>query len=128
LREGGPILEQALPHVSRDNVVVAMVQRALVDQKKIRAGAQKAERALAPDVVRILFSFDENWVGEVSLYFRIVISDDAAKPARLRESTQRIIARVSREIKADDLGLETYFNFRSRSEQEELKDPLWERE
>ena len=128
MREGGPILEQALPYVSRDNVVVAMVQRALVDQKKIRAGAQKAERALAPDVIRILFSFDENWVGEVSLYFRIVISDDAAKPARLRESTQRIIARVSREIKADDLGLETYFNFRSRSEQEELKDPLWERE
>jgi hypothetical protein len=79
LREDGPILEQALPHVSRDNVVVAMVQRALVDQKKIRAGAQKAERALAPDVIRILFSFDENWVG-------------------------------------------------GRSEQEELKDPLWERE
>ena len=109
-------------------MLVAIVQRGLVDQSKIRAGAQKAERALAPDVIRIMFSFAEDWTGEVSLFFRIVISDDAAKPTRLRESTQRIIAKVSREIRAEELGLETYFNFRSRSEQTALKDPLWERQ
>jgi hypothetical protein len=81
-----------------------------------------------PDVVRIMFGLAENSSGEMSLFFRIVISDDAAKPNRLRESTQRIIGRVSEEIRADELGLETYFNFRSRSEQAALKDPFWERQ
>jgi hypothetical protein len=75
-----------------------------------------------------MFGLAENSSGEMSLFFRIVISDDAAKPNRLRESTQRIIGRVSEEIRADELGLETYFNFRSRSEQAALKDPFWERQ
>ena len=116
----------ALFLIQRDNVLVAIVQRGLVDQSKIRAGAKRAERALAPDVVRIMFGLAEDSTGQISLFFRIVISDDAAKPNRLRESTQRIIAKVSKEIKADELGLESYFNFRSRSEQAALKDPFWE--
>jgi hypothetical protein len=109
-------------------VVVAIVHRGLVDQSKLREAVRKAERDLVPDVVRIMFGLAENSSGEMSLFFRIVISDDAAKPNRLRESTQRIIGRVSEEIRADELGLETYFNFRSRSEQAALKDPFWERQ
>lgn len=108
-------------------MLVAIVQRGPIDQSKLRAGVRRAERALAPDVVRIMFGLAEDSTGEISLFFRIVISDDAAKPNRLRDSTQRIIAKVSKEIKADELGLESYFNFRSRSEQAALKDPFWER-
>jgi hypothetical protein len=107
---------------------VPIVPRGLVDQGKIRAGAQKAERALAPDVVRIVYSFDEDVQGNNSLFFRIVISDAVSTPAKLRETTQRIIARVLQEIKAEELGLQTYFNFRSKSEQAVLKDPSWERQ
>ncbi len=109
-------------------MVVAIVQRGPIDQSKLREAVRKAERGLAPDVVRIMFGLAENSTGEISLFFRIVISDDDAKPNRLRESTQRIIGRVSEEIRADELGLETYFNFRSRSEQAALKDPFWERQ
>lgn len=104
-----------------------MVPRGLVDQSKIRTGVQKTERTLAPDVVRILYSFAENMDGEISLFFRVVISDRAAAPSRLRETTQRIIKRVLHEIRAEELGLQTYFNFRSRSEQALLKEPFWER-
>jgi hypothetical protein len=100
----------------------------LVDQGKIRAGVQKAERALAPDVVRIMYAFAEDVQGNISLFFRIVISDSASKPAKLRATTQGIIAKVLREIKAEELGLQTYFNFRSKSEQAMLKDPFWERQ
>ncbi len=101
--------------------------RGLVDQSKIRAGVQRAERALAPDVIRIMHSFAEDVQGNISLFFRIVISDAAAAPNRLRETTQRIISKVSHDIKAEELGLQTYFNFRSRSEQAALKEPFWER-
>jgi hypothetical protein len=99
----------------------------LVDQGKIRTGVQRAERALEPDVVRIMYSFAENVDGEISLFFRVVISDQAAAPNRLRETTQRIINKVLHHIRADELGLQTYFNFRSRSEQALLKEPAWER-
>lgn len=62
-----------------------------------------------------------------SLFFRILLSDAASNPATLRETTERIIARVLREIRASELGLQTYFNFRSKSEQAMLRDPFWER-
>ena len=100
--------------------------RGLVDQSKIRAGVRRSEHALVPDVIRIMYSFAEDVQGNVSLFFRIVLSDRSAAPERLRQTTQRIVAKILHEIKAEDLGLQTYFNFRSRSEQAALKDPLWE--
>jgi hypothetical protein len=106
---------------------VAIVSRGLVDQGKIKAGVLRAERALAPDVVRIMYSYSLDVSGDQSLFFRIVISDQAAAPASLRETTPRIIAKVMAEIKSQELGLETYFNFRSRSEQAMLRDGRWER-
>lgn len=114
-------------HPARDNGPVPIVPRGLVDQSKIRAGVQKAERALAPDVVRIMYSFAEDVQGNYSLFFRIVISDAISTPIKLRDATQRIIARVLKEIKAEELGLQTYFNFRSKSEQAILRDSFWER-
>jgi hypothetical protein len=107
---------------------VSIVPRGLVDQSKIKTGVQRAERALAPDVSRIMYSFAEDVQGNISLFFRIVISDAAAAPHRLRETTQRIIVRVLRETKSEELGLQTYFNFRSKSEQAMLRDPFWERQ
>ena len=104
-----------------------IVPRGLVDERKIRAGVQKAERSLAPDVIRVMYSFAEDVQGNISLFFRIILSDRAASPNRLRETTQRIIAKVLREIKAQELGLQTYFNVRSKSEQEMLREPFWER-
>lgn len=99
----------------------------LVDQAKIKAGLERARRALAPDVIRIMYSFTVDWTGEQSLFFRILISDKASAPNRLRETTQRITAKVLNEIKAEELGLQTYFNFRSKSEQDALREPFWEK-
>lgn len=103
-----------------------IVPRGLVDQKGIKAAVQRAQRALSPDVIRIMYSFTMDWTGEQSLFFRILISDSASAPNRLRQTTQRIIAKVLHEIKAEELGLQTYFNFRSKSEQATLREPFWE--
>ena len=104
-----------------------IVPRGLVDQSKVRAGVKKAERALAPDVIRIMYSFAEDNQGDFSLFFRILLSDAASNPTTLRDKTQRIRAKVLAEIKASELDLQTYFNFRSKSEQAMLRDPFWER-
>ena len=74
-----------------------------------------------------MYTFAEDVQGNISLFFRIVISDQSAAPAKLRDTTRHIVATVSNETKADDLGLQTYFNFRSRSEQASLRETFWER-
>lgn len=106
---------------------VPIVPTGLVDQSKIKVGVQRAERTLAPDVIRIMYSFAEDWQGNISLFFRIVISDKASSPDRLRNTTQRIITKILHEIKAQEVGLQAYFNFRSKSEQSMLREPSWER-
>jgi hypothetical protein len=105
---------------------VPIVARGLIDQTKIRAAVQQVERALAPDVIRIMYSNMLDWAGSDSLFFRIILSDAASSPKNLRETTQHIIATILRGIKAEELGLQTYFNFRSKSEQDMLREPFWE--
>lgn len=73
-----------------------------------------------------MYSFAEDSTGELSLFFRIILSGSASAPNRLGEITQRIREEIRKETKAEDLGLQTYFNFRSQSEQAKLKEPAWE--
>lgn len=108
-------------------IVVPTVPRGLVDQSEIKAGIRRAERALKPDVIRIMYSYTLDWTGEQSLFFRIVLSDAAASTKLLGETTSGIKTRILSETRAEELGLQTYFNFRSASEQAELKEAAWER-
>ena len=80
----------------------------------------------APDVKRVMYSIDPDWTGEESLFFRIMLSDPASEPARLYKTTRRIERTIQKAIKADELGLQTYFSFRSESEQAEMRDPGWD--
>jgi hypothetical protein len=105
---------------------VPIVPRGLVDQGKIKSSVERAERALQPNVIRIMYGLMLDWTDEQSLFFRIIISDAAAAPSKLRETTQRIRRKILAEIRADELGLQTYFNFRSQTEQAKLRDPAWE--
>lgn len=111
---------------TRDNYDVPSTQRGLVDQSKLTAAVRRAERALAPDVIRVMPTFSLDWSGEESLFFRILLSNAASAPNKLRQTTQKIESKILAGIKADELGLQTYFNYRSEAEQAKLRDPLWE--
>jgi len=103
-----------------------IIPRGLVDQVKIKSGIQRAKRAMSPDVIRIMYSLAEDWTGQHSLFFRVILSDNASSPHRLPETTQRVSSRILSEIHAHELGLQTYFNLRSESEQAKLREPAWE--
>ncbi len=107
----------------RDNEIV--VPSGLVNQRKIMAGVQKAAKALAPDVVRINYDLGSDWIGNPSVFFRIVLTDQASRPENLREVAQRVTLKITNEAKMDQSGLHTYFNFRSVSEQAKLREPAW---
>jgi len=104
---------------------VPNVSGAWVNQGQITAALRRAERILAPDVVRIRYNFANDWTGDPSIFFKIVLSDDASQKAKRSETAQRVALTILNEVKAEDLGLHSYFNFRSLSEQEKLNEPAW---
>ena len=94
-------------------------------EAQIEPGVRRAVRALAPDVVRIRYSLDEDWTGDPSVFFRMVLSGDAPRKKRLGDIAQGVKAVIREEVRPDDLGLYAYFNFPTLAEQSDLKDPKW---
>ena len=102
------------------------IYRVAINPAQIAKALRRAERALAPDVVRIRYTLRDDSTGDPSIFFRVVLSDKAAsKESKLGEITERIEFTINNKVKPDELGLYSYFNFRSLSEHNELNDPTW---
>src|SRR5579863_3803898 len=110
---------------TRDNGVVAYVPTGFIDQRKLDAAVRRVQRSLARSVVRIRYDLDEDWAGRPSIFFRVLLTDQASKPENLREVGQRVRQRIIDEANTDRWGVLAYFNLRSESEQSQLKDPAW---
>ena len=110
---------------TRDNNNVPTAPKGLVNQKEIAQAVQRAANALAPTVVRIRYDFGSDWTGDPSIFFRIILADEAARKAKLSETAQTITLALLREVNAEEQGLHAYFNFRSLSEISKLNEPAW---
>lgn len=77
------------------------------------------------DVKRIRFDRREDWSGDDAVYFRILISDDAAR-TRLRETMAKTVNMLESGLNLETLGFHFYYNVRSESEQAALRDQSWE--
>ncbi len=88
-------------------------------------GVKRAVEALAPDVVRIRFKFDEDSTGEPSIYFKVVMSADAWKEGQLADMSHRVTLKVREEVDALEMGLNTYFRFRTMREPKSVEGPDW---
>ena len=97
---------------------------AVTKQPEIQAAIHEVEQALAPDVVRIRYEAGEDWSGQRAIFFRVVLTDDAAK-RRLRDIAAKGVWGLARRIDFPAMGVFPYHNFRSVSEQESLQEPAW---
>jgi hypothetical protein len=104
---------------------VPRVPRSWANQGQITAALRRAERALAPEVVRIRYDFGSDWTGDPSIFFRIVLSDEASRKSKLSETAQHVALTILNQVKAEELGLHSYFNYRSLAEQATLNEPAW---
>jgi hypothetical protein len=90
----------------------------------------KKINALAPypaGVVNLHFTVDEDWSGDPAISFYVTLSDDAARREVLHENARRIEGSIKQHL--DPIGqwdFIPYFYFRSQSEQEKLKENLYE--
>jgi hypothetical protein len=97
---------------------------AVTKQDEIQAAIDRVEKSLAPDVVHIRYEIGEDWSGQWSIFFRIVLKDEAAK-FRLRDVADRVVWGLAAQLDFPGMGVFPYHNFRSASEQATLQEPAW---
>jgi hypothetical protein len=100
--------------------------------QQLKDFAQKVEevaKKFPDEVVRIRHSFGRDWVGEPAINFRIVLTDEAVQRYPLSELTGRIRDALIEDLALYDSEYSAYFPypyFRTKSEEDQLKDPEWE--
>lgn len=82
----------------------------------LAATVEAIAKSLAPNVVRIRYTIREDWSGEPSIFFRVVLLDEAAQYNRLRESARSVENALKSVLDFDAMDLYAYFNFRSEGE------------
>ena len=97
---------------------------AFTKDSEIQAAISEVERSLADDVIRIRYEIGEDWSGQWSIFFRIVLTDDAAK-RRLLEVRKRVVRGLDQQLDFISMGVYAYHNFRSVSEQAAMREPAW---
>ncbi len=100
--------------------------------QQLKDFAQKVDevaKKFPGEVVRIRHSFSRDWDGDPAIYFRIVVTDEARHNIPLAQLTGRIRNALTKDLALYESEYSVYipyFNYRTRSEQDEVKSPEWE--
>jgi hypothetical protein len=97
---------------------------AVTKQREIETAILHVQQSIGQDVVRIRYEIGQDWSGQWAIFFRIVLTDDAAR-RRLRENATKIVWGLAQELDFPGMGVFPYHNFRSVSEQARLQEPAW---
>jgi hypothetical protein len=98
---------------------------AMTKQPQINAAIAEVVRELAPSVAHIRYDLGEDWSGDPAIFFRVLLSDDAVTPQNLHDVASQVRERLDEKVDFRGIGLFSYFNFRSQSEQAKLLEPSW---
>jgi len=101
-----------------------LMPAAITQQDKIEGEVRAVEAALKPDVAHIFYEIKEDWSGDWAIFFRVILSDKAAKN-RLREVAKNVEARLADRLDYTALGVWRYHNYRTESEQKALREEAW---
>jgi hypothetical protein len=104
-----------------------IVPRALVQQSQFESAVSEVEKTFRPQVVRVRYDLGDDSTGEPAVFFRILLSDDAAsRRDQLWDVTNRVSTEIVQRIEPlEQWGVLPYFSFRSEAEQTQMNDPAW---
>jgi len=103
-----------------------IIPRAYAQPREFDRAVESAISKLGPDVVRVRYSFGNDWTGEPSVFFKVVLSDNASARLHLLDVTSRIANTLVWDVEPlEQWGVLPYFNYRSQTEQETLQEPAW---
>jgi hypothetical protein len=104
----------------RDNGCVVLA-KAFLQESEFQAAVARAAEQLAPDVVEIRASLGENWRGDESVFFTVVLTDAATARDRLLSVSKRVRMFIEWNVEPlEQWGVSPFFNFRSQSEQADI--------
>jgi hypothetical protein len=106
---------------------MALHSTAIVNQAQLAAAVRNAVAKLDPNEVRLVrYSTGVDSTGEITIFFRILLSDYASQESRLGDVTTRVSTILFDEIKPfDNWGILPDLSFRSESEQRNHYDAAW---
>lgn len=105
---------------------MAVLPSGFVHQSQLDSEIRNAIHKLGPEAVHVTYRVGADSTGEPSLYFRVVIDDDAAREDLLLDTTGRISKLLLDELRPiENWGLHPYFNFRSFADHRRRNDPAW---
>ena len=110
---------------ARDNETV-IIPRAFSQERQFASAVAEVEKMLYPQVLRIRYSLDDDWMGEPAVFFRILLSEAASRRDQLLTATKQASRALEEQIEPlEQWGVVPYFNFRSQSEQAALREEAW---
>jgi hypothetical protein len=92
---------------------------------QINAIVKEALQELSPWVKYIGFDIAPDWDGDMSLYFRVLLSDEATSEEMRPVIGRRARLAIGDRVGSAMLGLFPYLNFRSESELAAHPEPGW---
>ncbi|SPF50827.1 hypothetical protein SBA4_4530008 [Candidatus Sulfopaludibacter sp. SbA4] len=99
----------------------------IVNQAQLAEDVRRVVAKLDTDEVRsVRYRIGTDSTGEISIFFRIILSDAASQESRLGEVTGRVSRVLFDEVGSyEKWGIYPYFSFRSESEQAWHYDGAW---
>ena len=94
-------------------------------QQEVNAAIAQVVNQLAPQVVHIRYDIGLDWSGDGAIFFRVLLSDEASTGNNLRTVTTQVERMLSERLDFEGMGVFSYFNFRSQSEQAAMREPAW---
>ncbi len=105
---------------------MVVLPRAFVQQHQLDREVAEIEGILSPNVLRIRYELGEDWTGQPSVFFRVTLSDEASRQDQLLKVAKQVSSLIEQRIEPlEQWGVLPYFDFRSQSEQAQLRDPAW---
>jgi hypothetical protein len=100
------------------------VPKAYVEQAQFEKAVARAVRDLAPDLVSVTPTFGEDWSGEPAVFFMVILADSATSRDRLLNASNKVSQAILDRVQpVEQWEVFPYFNFRSKSEQDNLDQP-----
>ena len=97
----------------------------IAPSKDLEQQVQEIEKKFPGEVVGIRYSVDEDWSGDPAIHFRVLLTDTASRREVIGEIAHRVSRVLSDIVFLDSPDYFAYINYRSKSDQERLKDPEW---
>ena len=109
----------------RDNEIM-ILPRAHTQEDQFASAVAAVERRLAPNVLRIRYDLEDDWMGEPAVFFKVILPDAVTELEHPSEITKWVQREIVQEIEPmEQWGVWPFFRYKTQSEQAHRNDPAW---